>query len=67
MQGPALAVSMGPAYLGIHLGNVGLEDAGFRDVAFHSLSLSPNASGDADYWAKMLNDPPAIMIEAIKV
>jgi 2-polyprenyl-3-methyl-5-hydroxy-6-metoxy-1,4-benzoquinol methylase len=44
-----------------------LEDAGFRDVAFHSLSLSPNASGDADYWAKMLNDPPAIMIEAIKV
>lgn len=43
-----------------------LEDAGFRDVVFHSLSLSPDASGAADYWAKMLNDPPAIMIEAIK-
>ena len=43
-----------------------LEEAGFRDVAFHSLSLSPDASGASDYWAKMLNNPPAIMIEAIK-
>jgi toxoflavin synthase len=43
-----------------------LEEAGFRDVAFHSLSLSPDASGASDYWAKMLDNPPAVMIEAIK-
>ena len=43
-----------------------LEDAGFRDVAFHSLSLSPDATGAEDYWAKMLDEPPAIMIEANK-
>ena len=43
-----------------------LENAGFRDVVFHSLSLSPDATGAAAYWAKILKDPPAIMIEAIR-
>lgn len=43
-----------------------LEDAGFGDVVFHQLSLSPDAADEADYWADMINKPPAIMIEAIK-
>lgn len=43
-----------------------LEDAGFCDVVFHSLSLSPDAAEDVDYWGEMINKPPAIMIEAIK-
>lgn len=44
-----------------------LEDAGFCDVVIHPLSLSPEAASEADYWAEMLNKPPAIMIEANKI
>lgn len=43
-----------------------LEAAGFRDIVFHPLTLSPKAVAEADYWADMINQPPAIMIEAIR-
>ncbi len=45
-----------------------LEAAGFRNVAFHALSLSPDATtaGQDEYWTDLLKNPPAVMIDAIK-
>jgi toxoflavin synthase len=55
-------------YLPIEAHEVALREAGFRDVAFHQLSLAPDAAptGDSGYWDEMLDHPPAIMIDAIK-
>jgi SAM-dependent methyltransferase len=45
-----------------------LADAGMRNVAVHSLTLGPDpAAGDeGEYWAEILEYPPAIMIDGIK-
>lgn len=55
-------------YLPLDAYREALEAAGFRDVAFHGLSLSPEAAAaDRDnYWADFLAHPPAVMIDAIK-
>jgi len=45
-----------------------LERAGFRDVKFHPMRLSPEAAAaDRDgHWNEFLTHPPAVMIDAIK-
>ena len=45
-----------------------LTRAGFRQVEFHSLELSPkpDAPDDGDHWADLLRYPPAILIDAVK-
>ena len=44
-----------------------LKEAGFQDVAFHQLSVSPDAGSDEDgYWAGFLKIPPAVMIDCVK-
>ena len=55
-------------YLPITAHESALHDAGFRDVAFHHLTLAPDlqAGDEGDYWADLLKDPPAIMIDGIK-
>lgn len=41
--------------------------AGFDEVKFHALSLSPEVhEGDREFWNDILEHPPAVMIEAIK-
>lgn len=42
-----------------------LEKAGFTEVTFHMLELSPEA-GDPDYWAEFLRYPFGCMISAVK-
>jgi len=46
-----------------------LEDAGFRDIRFHELTLSPDpeAGDEGDHWDEILNYSPAIIIEGFKV
>ncbi len=55
-------------YLPLTAHESALHDAGFRDVAFHHLTLAPDleAGDEGDYWADLLKDPPAIMIDGIK-
>jgi ubiquinone/menaquinone biosynthesis C-methylase UbiE len=55
-------------YLPIESFESALRDAGFRDVAFHKLTLEPSPQGvdEGDYWQDMLDYPPAIMIDGIK-
>ncbi|MEO0795802.1 MAG: class I SAM-dependent methyltransferase [Verrucomicrobiota bacterium] len=43
-----------------------LVEAGFRDVQFHHLELSPEATEPEGYWDFMLEHPVAFMIDAIK-
>lgn len=53
-------------YLPVEAYTEALEAAGFRDVKYHALSLSPEAADEADYWQDFLDKPPAVMIEAIR-
>lgn len=55
-------------YLPISAHESALRDAGFRDVAFHVLTLAPDprAGDEGDYWEDILRNPPAIMIDGIK-
>ena len=55
-------------YLPITAHESALHDAGFRDVAFHTLTLDPHSQADdeGDYWEDILRYPPAIMIDGIK-
>ena len=45
-----------------------LRDAGFRDVAFHHMTLPPDATKGEKraYWEEFLSHPPGIMIDGIK-
>jgi ubiquinone/menaquinone biosynthesis C-methylase UbiE len=45
-----------------------LEQAGFREVKFHPMQLSPDAAAaDRDgHWNEFITHPPAVMIDAIK-
>ena len=45
-----------------------LREAGFRDVAFHNMTLAPNPQGidEGDYWDHWLKYPFFIMIDGIK-
>ena len=56
-------------YLSIEAHQSAFEDAGFGDVTFHELTLAPDpeAGDEGDHWAEILNYPPAIIIEGIKV
>ncbi|WOO42680.1 class I SAM-dependent DNA methyltransferase [Rubellicoccus peritrichatus] len=45
---------------------VALEKAGFRDVKYHAISLSPQAPETEAYWSYFLQYPPAFMIDAVK-
>ncbi|WP_309382267.1 class I SAM-dependent methyltransferase [Cerasicoccus frondis] len=40
--------------------------AGFSEVRYHGLQLSPTAADEAGYWDQFIQNPPAFMIEAIK-
>lgn len=55
-------------YMPIEANESALHDAGFRDVAFHTLTLAPEplAGDEGDYWADILKCPPAIMIDGVK-
>lgn len=54
-------------YLPVDAHESALNEAGFRDVTFHPLSLSPEvAASERGYWSDILDHPPATMIEAIK-
>lgn len=55
-------------YMPIEAHESALHDAGFRDVACHTLALAPNphAADEGQYWADMLTYPPAIMIDGVK-
>ena len=56
-------------YMPIAAHESALHDAGFRDVVFHHLTLAPDpqAGEEGDYWADLINYPPAIMIDGVKV
>jgi toxoflavin synthase len=56
-------------YLPVEALESSLRDAGFRDVAVHRLTVAPDPSAGAegDFWADMLEYPPAIMIDGVKV
>ena len=55
-------------YLPIPVHESAFHAAGFRDVAFHNLTLAPDpeAGEEGDYWEDMLSYPPAIMMDGIK-
>ena len=55
-------------YLPIEAHESGLRDAGFRDVAFHHMTLAPNPEGvdEGDYWDHFLQYPFFVMIDGIK-
>ena len=54
-------------YLPMGAYEAALHDAGFRDIAFHNLTLapSPQACDEGNYWDDILKYPPAIMIDGI--
>ena len=55
-------------YLPIEAHESALRDAGFRDVAFHNMTLAPdpNAGNEGDYWDHFLKYPFFVMIDGIK-
>lgn len=55
-------------YMPIAAHESALRDAGFRNVAFHVLTLAPDprAGDEGDYWDHILSSPPAIMIDGVK-
>ena len=55
-------------YLPIEAHESALRDAGFRDVAFHHMTLAPNPQGvdEGDYWDHFLQYPFFVMIDGIK-
>ena len=55
-------------YLPIAAYESALHDAGFRDVAFHKMTLAPDpqAGGAGDYWDHFLQYPFFIMIDGIR-
>lgn len=55
-------------YLPIEVHETALQDAGFRDIAFHKVTLSPDPQRreEGDYWDHFLHYPFMIMIDGIK-
>jgi ubiquinone/menaquinone biosynthesis C-methylase UbiE len=55
-------------FLPIEAHELALRDAGFRDVAFHKVKLSPGpqAREEGDYWDHFLQFPLMVMIDGIK-
>lgn len=55
-------------YLPLEAYEKALVDAGFREVKFHSPTLSAEAerSDGRDYWADFLDYPPAILLDCVK-
>ena len=55
-------------YLPVEAHESALRDAGFRDVAFHKVTLAPDpqAGDEGDYWDHFLQHPFMIMIDGIK-
>lgn len=56
-------------YLSIETHLSAFEDAGFRDISVHELTLSPDpeAGDEGTHWEEILNYSPAIIIEGFKI
>lgn len=55
-------------YLPVSAYESAFRDAGFSEFKVHGLKLAPNPEGvdDRDFWADLIDSPPAIMIECVK-
>ncbi|MBX3413541.1 MAG: class I SAM-dependent methyltransferase [Pirellulales bacterium] len=53
-------------YLPLEAYEAAFLEAGFREVKFHTPTLSPAASEGSDYWTDFLERPPAILLDCVR-